>query len=71
MVNGSWLGPSNKQSRIPETNSRDLETETGSLETEKRVHKIHDTLGTGLQMMPRSLVAPHKEGPADYLPLNI
>ena len=40
--------------------SRDLETEIGSLETEKRVHKIHDTLETGLHMIPRSLVAPSR-----------
>ena len=38
--------------------SRDLETETGSLETGKRVHRIHGTLETGLHMMLRSLVAP-------------
>ena len=29
--------------------SRDPETETGKLETEKRVHRIHGTLETGLQ----------------------
>ena len=40
--------------------SRDPETETGNLETEKRVHRIHDTLETGLHMMPRSLVAPSR-----------
>ena len=28
--------------------SRDPETETGNLETEKRVHRIHGTLETGL-----------------------
>ena len=37
--------------------SRDPETETGTLEIEKNVHRIHDTLETGLQRMPRSLVA--------------
>ena len=36
------------------------ETETGKLETEKRVHRIHGTLETGLHMMPRSLVAPSR-----------
>ena len=39
----NWLppGPSNINSRIPETNS--------SLETEKRVHEIHGTLvGNGI-----------------------
>ena len=40
-------GPSKKQSSIPETGSRDLETETGSLETERRVHRIHGILETG------------------------
>ena len=42
--------------------SRDPETETGSLENEKTVHRIHDTLEKGLQMVLRSLVAPHMEG---------
>ena len=40
--------------------SRDPETETGNLENEKRVHRIHDTLATGLQRMLRSLVAPSR-----------
>ena len=40
--------------------SRDPETETGNLETEKRVHRIHDSLETGLQRMPRSLVVPSR-----------
>ena len=44
--------------------SRDPETETGNLETEKRVHRIHDTLELELHMIPRSLVAP-SWGPAD------
>ena len=44
--------------RIPETHSRDRETETGSLETEQRVHRIHGTLETGLHIILRSLVAP-------------
>ena len=38
----------------------------GSLETEKRVHRIHDTLETGLQMIFRSLVASHKKGLAGF-----
>ena len=38
--------------------SRDPETETGDLETEKRAQRIHGTLETGLQRIPRSLVAP-------------
>ena len=70
LVDFKWyppLGPGNNNSRIPETDSRDPETETGSLEIEPRVHRTHDTLEIGLQMMLRSLVAPHKEGPADFL----
>ena len=50
-------GHSNNNSRISETDSSDPETETGNLETEKRVHRIHGTLETGLQRMLRSLVA--------------
>ena len=45
--------------------TRGLETETGSFEIELRGHRIQDTLETGLQIIPRSLVAPHKEGPVD------
>ena len=52
------LGHRNNNSRIPETDSREPETETGSFETELRADRIHDLLETGLQMMPRSLVAP-------------
>ena len=54
--------------RVPITNNpgflkpdfRDPETETGSLETEKRVHRIQGTLETGLHRMLRSLVAPSR-----------
>ena len=46
------------------TDSRDPDTETGNLETEMRVHRIHGTLETGLHMMLRSLVTPSR-GPAD------
>ena len=38
------LGPSNNNSRIPESDSIDPEVETGNLETEKSVHRIHGTL---------------------------
>ena len=56
-MGGSWaLSNTNPGSLKPD--SRDPKTETGNLETEKRVHRIHDTLETGLHMMPRSLVAP-------------
>ena len=51
-------GFSSHNSRILETESRDPETETGSLEIEYRVHRIHGTLEMGLYMMRRSLVAP-------------
>ena len=42
--------------------SRDPETETGSLETEKRVHRIHDTLETGLHKDASQPGGPHKGG---------
>ena len=45
--------------------SRDPETETGKLETEKRVHRRHDTLETGLHIILRSLVSPSREA-ADF-----
>ena len=60
-VEGKLVHPRAQVTTIPgslKPDSRDPETETGNLETEKRVHRIHDTLGTGLHMMPRSLVAP-------------
>ena len=41
---------------------RDPETETGNLETEKRVHKIHGTLETGLHKDASQLGGPHKGG---------
>ena len=40
--------------------SRDPETETGNLETEKRVHRIHGTLEAGL----------HKDAPQPGGPLK-
>ena len=45
-------GLTNNNSRILETVSRNLDTETGSFETESRVHGIHDTLEDGLSRMP-------------------
>ena len=39
-------GPSKNNSKILETDSRDPETETGSLKTDLRVHGIHGTLET-------------------------
>ena len=58
--------PSNTIPGSLKPDSRDPETETGNLETEKRVHRIHGTLETGLHRMLRSLVAPDKQGPADF-----
>ena len=60
-VGGNWYGSGTLVTTVPgslKPDSRDPETETGKLEIEKRVHRIHDTLETGLQRMPRSLVAP-------------
>ena len=42
--------------------SRDPETETGKLETEKRVHRIHGTLETGLDKDPSQPGGPLKGG---------
>ena len=66
----SSTGPSNNNSWIPETDSKDPETETGILETEKRVRRIHGTLETGLQRMLRSLVASTRGG-GGYQKINI
>ena len=41
---------------------RDSETETGNLETEKRVHRIHGTLETGLNNYPAQPGGPHTGG---------
>ena len=62
-----FLIPSNTIPGSLKPASRDPETEAGSLETEKRVHRIHDRLETGLQIIPRSLVAPTR-GARGYLP---
>ena len=67
-VGGKCVDPRALVKIIPgslKPDSRDPETETGNLETEKRVHRIHGTLQTGLHRMPRSLVAP-QGGPTDY-----
>ena len=56
----SWfLGPSDNNFKIPEAYSRDPETETGSLETVLRVHRIHDALETDDASQPG---CPSKEG---------
>ena len=46
--------------------SRDPETETGNLETEKRVHRIHGTLETGSHKDPSQLGGLLKEGRRIY-----
>ena len=61
LVGGKLVHPRALVTTIPgslKPDFRDPETETGNLETEKRVHRIHDTLETGLHRIPRSLVAP-------------
>ena len=61
LVGGKLVHPQALVTTIPgslKPESRDPETETGNLETEKRAHRIHGTLETGLHMIPRSLVAP-------------
>ena len=55
-VEANWYG----SGTLVTTILRDPETETGHLETEKRVHRTHGTLCTGLHMMLRSLVAPSR-----------
>ena len=60
-VDGKLVASRAQSNTIPgslKPDSRDPETGTGNLEIEKRVHRIHGTLETGLHMMPRSLVAP-------------
>ena len=56
---------SNNNSRISETESRDPETETGSLAIERRLHGIHGTLETGLRKDASQPGGPHKGEPAD------
>ena len=66
MLNVLLLGP---RATIPgslQSGSRDPETEIGCLETELKVHRIQDKKETGLQIILRSLVAPHKEGCSEF-----
>ena len=58
-----FQGPSKNNSRILRP-IKNPEGQSGSLETEKIAHRIHYTLETGLQIIPRSLVAPTR-GSAD------
>ena len=59
-------GPSNNNHRIPETDPRDPETEIGSLETELRVRRIHDTLGTRITEDASQPGGPSQEGAGRY-----
>ena len=60
LVAGGSLVTNNPGSLKPD--SRDPETETGNLETEKRVHRIHGTLETGLHKDPSQPGGPLKGG---------
>ena len=65
LVDGKWFPSGSLVTNNPgclKPDSRDLETETGNLETEKRVHKIHDTLETGLHKDASQPGGPHKGG---------
>ena len=53
-------------SRIPETESRGPETDTGSLETELRVHRTHGTLERRITKRDSQPGGPSKERPADF-----
>ena len=61
----------NNDSRILETDSRDPDIEIGILEAEKKVHEIHGTLETGLQIMLRSLVAPSRGAGGFFISENL
>ena len=65
LVGGNWYCSGTLVTTIPgslKPDSRDPETETGDLEIEKRVHRIHGTLETGLQHDPSQPGGPHKVG---------
>ena len=64
-VGGKLVHPRALVTTIPgslKPDSRDPETETGKLETEKRVHRIHGTLETGLHKDASQPGGPHKGG---------
>ena len=64
-VGGNWVASralSNTNPGSLKPDSRDPETETGNLETEKRVHRIHGTLETGLNKDASQPGGPHKGG---------
>ena len=60
LVGSRALSNTNPGSLRPD--SRDPETETGNLETEKGVDRIHGTLETGLHKDPSQPGGPHKGG---------
>ena len=63
LVDGKLVGSRALSNTIPgslKPDPRDPDTETGNLETEKRVHRIHGTLETGL----------HKDAPQPGGPLK-
>ena len=65
LVEGKFGGSRALVTTIPgllKPDSRDPETETENLETEKKVHRIHDTLETGLHKDPSQPGGPHKGG---------
>ena len=65
LVGGKWFGSralSNTNPGSLKPDSRDPETETGNLETEKRVHRIHGKLETGLHKDPSQPGGPLKGG---------
>ncbi len=56
VASGRGCSPKITNHRIPESDSMEPETEHGSFESDLRVQE-DDTLETGLQRMPRRLVA--------------
>ena len=73
-VEAKCVGPralSNTNPGSLKPDSRDPETETGSLEIEKRVLWIHGTLETGLHKDPSQPGGPHKGGRRIFHPCPI
>ena len=60
-VGGKWCASGSLVTNKPGS-LRDLETESWNLETEKRVHRIHGTLETGLHVDGPQPGGPHKGG---------
>ena len=64
-MEGKWYFPralSNTNPGSLRPDFRDPDTETGKLEIEKRVHRIHETLETGLHKDPLQPGGPLKGG---------